>query len=264
MSKKIIKNLCLSLEEYENSNKKDIDRHASYDHCHKYFKRTIVNKKEIIDLEIACMHIAFYLASWGMYRGSSELLKHSYKIYKPLINFIKYDVHDNNQCFNIDINNYEEQAEYIIRVKNAISDLLKKGTKNSEFMPTETLLSKIMMGIYGCVPAYDQFFKESLTSFEVSPKAFSKKGLESIQEFYISNCDAIENSELIRKYTRAKVLDNIFWLYGYLKSLIKKDQSLKPIKTLTKNNIIEDYIGTAEQKALISVLKGIKNNINEQ
>lgn len=260
MSKKIIKNLCLYLEEYENSNKKDIDRYASYDHCHQYF---IVHKKEKIDDEVAYMHIAFYLASWGMYRGSSILLQHSYKIYKPLILFIKLDGCNNNQCFNIDINNYKEQAEYIIKVKNKISNLLKKGTNNNEFKPTETLLSKIMMGIYGCVPAYDLFFKESLTSFDVSPKTFSQKGLINIQEFYINNCYAIENSGLIEKYTRAKVLDNIFWLYGYLKSLIKKDDSSEPIKILTENNIIKGYIGTPGQNALISVMKGLKNSINE-
>jgi len=28
-----------------------------------------------------CLHLAFYLASWGMYRGSSKLLQKDYKVH---------------------------------------------------------------------------------------------------------------------------------------------------------------------------------------
>ncbi|VEJ05791.1 Uncharacterised protein [Campylobacter lari] len=45
--------------------------------------------------------LSFYLASWGMYRGSSFLLRYDYKIYKTILEELLaidlWDKHDWNQ-----------------------------------------------------------------------------------------------------------------------------------------------------------------------
>src|SRR5690554_1576563 len=54
-------------------------RYKSWEHCYSYFM------KENIDPDYACLHLAFYLASWGMYRGSSFLLWKDYLIHKEVV-----------------------------------------------------------------------------------------------------------------------------------------------------------------------------------
>jgi hypothetical protein len=51
------------------------DRLRSWDHCYNFFQ------SKFDSAEHASLHLAFYLASWGMYRGRSFLLKKDYLIH---------------------------------------------------------------------------------------------------------------------------------------------------------------------------------------
>jgi len=63
------------------------DRYASFDFCYHYFRRS--SSRDLLhDMEKSCLVIGFYLASWGMLRGSSFLLNKSAKYYEPLIEYI--------------------------------------------------------------------------------------------------------------------------------------------------------------------------------
>ena len=62
-------------------------RYRSWEHCYGYFRRHASFRTEA-DHDIASLHLAFYLASWGMYRGSSALLWKDYKIHRPAISKI--------------------------------------------------------------------------------------------------------------------------------------------------------------------------------
>src|SRR5215472_9314657 len=59
-------------------------RYRSWEHCYGYFHK---NTPEAIaaDRDRAALHLGFYLASWGMYRGSSFLLQHAYTIHLGVI-----------------------------------------------------------------------------------------------------------------------------------------------------------------------------------
>ncbi len=61
------------------------DRYVSFDYCYNYFKTT---KDLTKDVEKSCLVIGFYLASWGMFRGSSFLLQKSVKHFQPAIQYI--------------------------------------------------------------------------------------------------------------------------------------------------------------------------------
>ena len=58
-------------------------RYLSWEHCYEAFG----NPNNSIDY--LALHLAFYLASWGMYRGSTELLQKDYKIHIPVVEYIK-------------------------------------------------------------------------------------------------------------------------------------------------------------------------------
>lgn len=55
-------------------------RYTSFDYCFNYFQSHREQGKlpELLRgeaLQLSCLHLGFYLASWGMLRGSSDLLK---------------------------------------------------------------------------------------------------------------------------------------------------------------------------------------------
>jgi hypothetical protein len=60
------------------------DRYASFDYSYNYFHPS--NKHNLIgDMEKSCLSLGFYLASWGMFRGSSFMLEKSSKNFVPVI-----------------------------------------------------------------------------------------------------------------------------------------------------------------------------------
>lgn len=63
-------------------------RNKSWIHCHNAFceNRNITTDTT---LDYLSLQLAFYLASWGMYRGSSFLLQKDYKVHIPIIKIIQ-------------------------------------------------------------------------------------------------------------------------------------------------------------------------------
>ncbi len=196
------------------SDRKHKDRYASFDYCYNYF-RSFYKKGKIKDLaskenlQLSCLHLGFYLASWGMLRGSSILLKKSIRHYDELLKEIsKMD----KRLWEIDVDSYsEENIKLLIKCKEDIKKILKV---NSEILAT-----KIMLGIFGNIPAFDEYFKKG---FGVS--SVNEKSLKTIKEFYDDNKDAIDSFHIKTldfntledtniTYTKAKLID----MYGFMK-----------------------------------------------
>jgi hypothetical protein len=64
-------------------------RYASFDYCYNYFYSFYSAGKinSIADennIEMSCLQLGFYLASWGMLRASSIRLQRSINYYSPL------------------------------------------------------------------------------------------------------------------------------------------------------------------------------------
>src|SRR5271157_828470 len=62
----------------------DHHRYRSWEHCYGYFHRT-TPRDIAADRNQAALQLGFYLASWGMYRGSSFLLQHAYTVHLGVI-----------------------------------------------------------------------------------------------------------------------------------------------------------------------------------
>jgi hypothetical protein len=79
----------------QNNGLQPAERYASFDYCFNYFQSfreeglidQLANPKHI---QISCLQLCFYLASWGMLKGSSPLLQKSAKFYEPLIKYIAF------------------------------------------------------------------------------------------------------------------------------------------------------------------------------
>src|SRR3989344_3197489 len=95
----------------KNKGRKADERYASFDFCYNHFYSFYKNNRlsELANeknLQTSCLQIGFYLASWGMLRGSSFLLEKSIRNYKNLIVTISKM---NPRLWKIDVENYSEE-----------------------------------------------------------------------------------------------------------------------------------------------------------
>jgi hypothetical protein len=185
-------------------------RYKSWEHCYEYFNSNDVK----FDADIAALHLAFYLASWGMYRGSTVLLQHDYKFLTPLIPILM------EYQGKIDIN-ADEYPKIILTLKDALS--ISDDENNQERHPTDTLVTKIIMGTLGVTPAYDKYFKDGLkiSKSNITQK-FGTKSLQGVQAFVASHKQELEavqqqiqqSKESKVTYPLMKLVDMYFWQIG--------------------------------------------------
>ncbi len=208
------------IEDYKKTTGKT-DRYTSFDYCYNYFKN---NTNEYIktNIEQSCLHLGFYLASWGMLRGSSFLLQKSVKHYEPTILYIS-DLPE--KIWEIDVDNYTEvNIQIILKIYSDIKTLLVK-----EKSQDRTLVTKALLGIFGFIPAFDSYFVKTFKLISNGTNGFSsvnKKSLKLISDFYTANKIEIDrlasrtktidfktgkNTEI--NYTKAKIID----MYGFMK-----------------------------------------------
>lgn len=191
-------------------------RYASFDYCFNHFqgfreRDEIPRLSNEENLELSCLQLGFYLASWGMLRASTVLFRRSMRYLAPVIDAIATSPAD---IWRVDADAYNLEAiELILEVRNRISIAF-------EHDASHTLLTKVMLGVFGCVPAFDQQFTRG---FKVS--RLGEEELKRIASYYEANAQAIESSRVHtldfvtgessgRRYTRAKVIDMIFFIEG--------------------------------------------------
>lgn len=211
----------------KNKGRKPDERYASFDFCYNYFYSfykenrlsDLANEK---NLQASCLQIGFYLASWGMMRGSSFLLEKSVRNYKNLIIEISKM---EPELWKIDADDYtEENISLLLDCKKGIISALGKDNN-----PTDTLITKIMLGVFANVPAFDQYF---IKSFKI--RSFNKKSLLTIQKFYEENRDGFDSYKIHTLdfstaketniiYTKAKLIDMYGFMDGKDLSTKKKD-----------------------------------------
>jgi len=192
-----------------------LERYASFDYCFNYFQG-FKDKRELAknNIQNSCLHLGFYLASWGMFHNSF-LLQKSIKFYEPLI---KYIASEKCGVWDIDADEYTDtNIEKLIKCGENIKDKLGNNRV------TDTLVTKIMLGVFGNVPAFDSYFKSGSNL-----GTFNKHSLKEISCFYESHSKIISDEairiktfeyhsgkESSRLYTRAKIIDMIFFIEGY-------------------------------------------------
>ena len=68
---------------YDDARANENGRSRSWEHCYRVFRDARTDPSP--DYDYLSLHLAFYLASWGMYRGSSFLLQKDYKVLSPVV-----------------------------------------------------------------------------------------------------------------------------------------------------------------------------------
>jgi hypothetical protein len=222
-------NIVVTIEKYLSEITTDeFHRYKSWDNCFLAFSTYQQTEKEVLEL-------AFYLASWGMYRGSSGLLQKNHLIHKGAVNIIFSEKNQSLKC-NKKREVSKENINAILGLKNQLEGhysgiFFAKGVdKPKPITPTDTLLSKIMLGTLGCVPAYDRYFIVGLKEMKLRHNGFNKDSLNELFDFIDFNKHEIENAQKYIKtktqshYPFMKILDMYFWQIGYDKELIEKNK----------------------------------------
>ena len=200
-------------------------RYRSWEHCFAYFRGhgSFTTPSQI---DTAALHLAFYLASWGMYRGSSELLQKDYKIHQSAVS--KLLDHSYDDLWELDCGDSAHDgptADSIISLSDAIKATYR------DFQPTDTLLTKILLGTVGCAPACDQYFIIGFRRsghLELRYSQFDSNLLCRVFRFCRQHKEAFrEAQEDIAKssgihYPLMKLADMYFWNIGFRLSAKKK------------------------------------------
>lgn len=192
------------------SHRKPESRASSFDYCYNYFQGHYENDAgaslaEPQHIQLSCLQLGFFLASWGMLRG--PLLKRSVKHYERLIRVIATAP---PELWGIDVDDYSNEAcAALLDMRLRIRDSLPDHVSN-------TLESKVMLGVFGGVPAYDRSFRRGF-----GVQRFNAKSLMKVHTFYRLNAEAIDGTRIYtldfdsslqtkRLYPRAKIIDMLF------------------------------------------------------
>jgi hypothetical protein len=162
-------------------------RYSSFDYCFNHFRR-FKNKREIAapaNMERSCFQLAAYLASWGMFRASSFLLKtKSVRHFRKAISVIASD--QLNDAWLIDCDRYDNNAKAQLRYAyEAIHGAIIPNRESHL-----TLVTKIMLGVFGNVPAFDDRFTKSMRAYGALNgwrcrfRSFNDEALDGIGAFY--------------------------------------------------------------------------------
>ena len=139
-------------------------RFASWDYCYGLAQCLYARKRELTDsdYDYMALNLAFYLASWGMYRGSSFLLDKSYKIHIEPVKLI----FSNDELWKGCLSS-KELTVFGKELANVygVGDEVKASNDGISGNMTDTLFTKILLGLTGNVIAYDRYCKTSLSAF---------------------------------------------------------------------------------------------------
>jgi hypothetical protein len=206
----------------------EFHRYKSWDNCFQAFSASKQTEIQILEL-------AFYLASWGMYRGSSGLLQKNHLIHKGAVVTLFAKASQKLKC-NQTTEVKRENINAILEVKNKLTEhyssiyFTKGADKPKPISPTDTLLSKIMLGTLGCVPAYDRYFIDGLKEMQMQHTGFNEYSLNELFNFIDNNRNEITQVQRLiktktrRHYPLMKILDMYFWQIGYDKDVKVKQK----------------------------------------
>jgi hypothetical protein len=159
-----------------------------------------------------------------MLRGSTVLLNKSATFYKRLIQVI---VLCDKRLWEIDLPYTEDDMDLLLRIGEDFRAAM-------EYKASDTLVTKIMLGVFGNVPAFDDFVKRGFGMKHFRNALDDEKCLKRVTEFYQQHRSAIDSYRPIytfdfhsgmvteRCYTKAKIVDMVGFVEGQQINKAKK------------------------------------------
>lgn len=194
---------------------KSDSRYKSWEYCHAIFmERHNQQSYTSNDYDLLALHLGFYLASWGMYRGSSFLLQRDYKTHIPVVTEImnckykilwEFDPWQNSidDALGLLFGN-DGNGGLNALIKSAYGDTDSESAEDADGVAekdeaSETLITKILMGTFACVPAFDRFLRAGIAN---QKKIANSSNVPEDSLAYYVQSNEINNRDLTQSYTR--------------------------------------------------------------
>jgi len=207
-------------------------RYRSWEHCYGYFQRT-TPKAIAADRDHAALQLGFYLASWGMYRGSSFLLQHAYTVHLAVIDQLvapRFSVLWKQECGAGD--NDTKLVPIILEAIDAVREGYRPFAPAAESrQASDTLVTKVILGTFGSMPACDRYFIDGFRIAGFRYSYLNAKFVERVLHFCRDNLrDLREEQTRIERlggmqYPLMKLVDMYFWQIGYERDTVNADAS---------------------------------------
>lgn len=198
-------------------------RYLSWEHCYSTFckyKDTIDLSED--DIDFLALHLAVYLSSWGMYRGSSFLLQKDYKVHVDVVKELMKKEYHNLWSITYDELQKESNLDLLFLLSKRIKDIYIEKRRNVKEHDdvSSILITKILMGTMGCVPAYDRFLVAALREYKVASGTYNKSSVYRIANYYKVNKELIEKCRERLSlqgvvYPQMKIIDMGLWKIGF-------------------------------------------------
>jgi hypothetical protein len=196
----------------------------SWKQCHDAFSRP---ENQKMDDEELALRLSFFLASWGMYRGSGFIFRKDYRIHLDIVSILMKPKY--KELRDIPLSEINKKAiGLMVTLFNELSKSYKKNTEivngvrhKGGMEPSILLITKIMLGALGCVPAYDKYVKKALAIKRIVSSRFDHGSLSALVRFAKENRgeinkakDILQNGSKGVPYPDMKVLDMGLWFFG--------------------------------------------------
>lgn len=193
-------------------------RYRSWDHCYRFFRRIAsAGRRETPDESEAALQLGFYLASWGMYRGSSFLLQHDYTVHIPVVD--RLFAPELRVLWENEFGAQERDSSLLPSVLTAVRAVREAYAPFGQ--ATDTLVTKVLLGTVGCLPASDRFFLFGFKSEGFSYSYLNTPFIERLLTFCESNLAEFRETQMRLglnggiQYPLMKLVDMYFWQIGY-------------------------------------------------
>lgn len=198
-------------------------REKSWEHCRRFFLENRNNPKQN---DTMCLHLACYLASFGMYRNSF-LLENDYKIHSNVVEKLCSieDKYWHFDPFTISIDELDKCLIYLTgEIREVLSasyiDIKSKtsitNNKANLSIISDTLITKVLMGTLGCVPAFDERLRKGLKISGLK-QTYTKNNMKEIIAMIKAKgleADIYMFCEKHNVYTPMRVVDMYLWALG--------------------------------------------------
>lgn len=191
-------------------------RYRSWEHCYRFF-RSRTREALASDADAAALQLGFYLASWGMYRGSSFLLQKAYTVHKGVVQRLLAP--EFSQLWEQEVGSEVSHVVLAQPILNAVATIKEEYAPFG--MATDTLATKVLLGMLACLPACDRFFvdgfKESGRPYSRVNKRFVTRVLQFCRDYAadLRNEQAWIGTSGGPHYPVMKLVDMYFWEIGY-------------------------------------------------
>jgi hypothetical protein len=194
----------------------DHHRYRSWEHCYRFF-RGVAQTNIAAVRDSGALQLGFYLASWGMYRGSSFLLQHDYTVHLKVV-----DALTTSQFSPLWEKEFGAGTDSFTQVPAVLAAAQAVRNAYAPFgQPTDTLVTKVLLGTLGCLPACDRFFLFGFKSEGFSYSYLNKPFVERLLDFCQKNTNELREEQARiasasgLHYPIMKLVDMYFWQIGY-------------------------------------------------